>query len=208
MSKAQMVLERIDGIKAGKTFCARDFSDIAGNQVVGTILSRLQASGEIKRAVRGVYYKELVSSFWGFVVPPDINDVAYTIARSHGWTIAPGDDASLNMVHLDTQVPNKQIFVSTGPSTEYDYERSTIQFKHRSARYLEGLSPVSAVLTQALYAAGKNAFDDKTIRNMTSHLSFEQVDKFAQESSRLPSWMITVSRKLKEAKHAMAGEVG
>ena len=59
----------------------------------------------IRRIMDGVYEKSIYSKLLKEYIPANPDAVAYAIARSFRWTIAPCGDVALNKLGLSTQVP-------------------------------------------------------------------------------------------------------
>ena len=140
MTEAEAIAKRIASFSAGRAFTAADFSDVAGRRNAANALGRLHAKGEIARAVRGVYYVPERSALMGAEVPAGADEVVRAVARANKWIVAPSGDAALNALGLDTQVPAKLVYVSSGPYRRYGYGPYDIELRHRANRDLLGCS--------------------------------------------------------------------
>ncbi len=132
---------------------------------------------------------------------PDIADeVVRAIARANKWVVAPAGDAALNRLGLDTQVPAKLTYVSSGPYKSYEYGNYEIELKHRANRDLLDCSPITRTVVQALKALGKDGVDGDTIATLARNLTGEQVGTLVKESAGLTSWLIEAIKRIREAK--------
>lgn len=206
MTDAKLIEKRVDEIGPGKAFTSTDFTDLSSSRNVCNVLGRLYSRGKIARAVRGVYYVPEKSSLLNKEVPLSAEEVTRAIARSNKWAIAPAGDTALNAVGLDTQVPARLTFVSSGPYKSYVHGSITIEFKHRASRDLLDCSETTCTLVQALKALGKEGVDDRTISFLASRLTKDQVNAFRDESYGLTSWVAEVAQKLWEAKNEQDSE--
>ena len=188
MTEAEAIAERIESFGAGKAFTAADFSDVAGRRNAANALGRLHAKGGIARAIRGVYY-----------APAD--EVVRAVARANKWIVAPSGDAALNALGLDTQVPAKLVYVSSGPYKRYEYGPYDIELRHRANRDLLDCSQITCTIVQALKALGRENVGDEEIGTLARNLTEEQAGAFLEESAGLTSWVADAAKKIWEAKH-------
>lgn len=199
-TEASQIAERIAAAGPGRAFTAADFSDVASARNAGNVLGRMRARGELARAVRGVYYVPERSALLDAEVPASVDEVVRAIARANRWIVAPAGDAALNALGLDTQVPARYVYVSSGPYKTYSYGPHEIELRHRANRDLLDCSPATRVVIQALKALGKEGVDDETIARLARNLSDEDVEAFANDSMGMTSWVTEVAKRLREEK--------
>ena len=192
MTEAEAIAKRIESFGAGRAFTAADFSDVAGRRNAANALGRLHAKGGIARAIRGVYYAPERSALMGTEVPASADEVVHAVARANKWIVAPSGDAALNALGLDTQVPAKLVYVSSGPYKRYEYGPYDIELRHRANRDLLDCSQITCTIVQALKALG---------RTLARNLTEEQAGAFLEESAGLTSWVADAAKKIWEAKH-------
>jgi hypothetical protein len=135
--------------KPGELFTFADFSDLppAG---VATTLSRLNASGKIRKAHKGVYYVPRETVLGEVPVDP----VALTRKIAPEKSFLTGLAAS-NALGLTTQVPARTMLALEGmrPSGI-----SGVEFSKRNGTYRKGLTPKESALFEVLRSIG-NASD-------------------------------------------------
>ena len=148
MTEAEAIAKRIESFGAGRAFTAADFSDVAGRRNAANALGRLHAKGGIARAIRGVYYVPERSALMGTEVPASADEVVRAVARANKWIVAPSGDAALNALGLDTQVPAKLVYVSSGPYKRYEYGPYDIELRHRANRDLLDCSQITCTIVQ------------------------------------------------------------
>ena len=185
MTEAEAIAKRIESFGAGRAFTAADFSDVAGRRNAANALGRLHAKGGIARAIRGVYYAPERSALMGTEVPASADEVVRAVARANKWVVAPSGDAALNALGLDTQVPARLVYVSSGP-----YNRDLLD-----------CSQITCTIVQALKALGRENVGDEEIRTLARNLTEEQAGAFLEESAGLTSWVADAAKKIWEAKH-------
>ena len=191
--------ERITAAPGGEVFVPSDFLDIADTTVVRKALSRLAESRKIRRIIRGVYDCPRFSNLLQEYEAPNMEQVAKAIARNFGWTIAPCGDTALNLLGLSTQVPAVWQYVSDGPYREYTVGNLTLKFKHTSNKDLAGQSYITALITQALKALGKDNVDDKIIQKLRKKVTLEnnRPDLLA-ETQHGTGWIFEVMKAITE----------
>ena len=99
------IKKRIKLAESGTVFLTSDFTDLATTTTVRKYLGRQVEEKNIRRIMDGVYEKPVYSNLLNEYIPANPEKVAYAIARSFRWTIAPCGDVALNKLGLSTQVP-------------------------------------------------------------------------------------------------------
>lgn len=184
-----IIRKRIQESRAGSVFVASDFADITENVKVGVSLSRLEEEGQIKRIMRGVYYKPEYSKLLGENVAPSPNAVAYAIARNFGWSIVPCGDTALNLLGLSTQVPAAWSYVSDGPYKDYSYDNTIIKFKHTTNKEISKLTPKTALVIQALKTLGKDNIRNETIERIKESTTLNERKIMLREAQYATAWI-------------------
>lgn len=200
-SEAKEVEARIAAAGPGRAFTAADFSDVTSARNAGNVLGRMHARGDLVRAIRGVYYVPERSALLGADVPASVNEVVRAVARANKWIVAPAGDAALNALGLDTQVPAKPVYVSSGPYRSYSYGPYEIELRHRANRDLIDCSPATRTVIQALKALGRDGVNEETIRRIAANLSEEEAETLLGEASGLTSWVTEAAKRIWETKH-------
>lgn len=200
----KQIEDRIMSASAGATFITSDFLDIADTPAVNKALSRLAENGKIRRIIRGVYDCPRFSNLLQEYEAPNMEQVAKAIARNFGWHIAPCGDTALNLLGLSTQVPAVWQYVSDGPYREYTISNLQLKFKHTSNKDLAGQSYMTALITQALKALGKDGIDTKIIQKLRTKVSSDKnMPDLLMETQHGTVWifevMQTITKKEDEA---------
>ncbi|NTU89593.1 MAG: hypothetical protein HGA54_06785 [Actinobacteria bacterium] len=190
----------IDGVKEGTLFIARDFTDIAPDDAVRKVLSRLVETGQLERPVRGIYLKPKYSKFLGENAVASPDDIARTIARKFNWSIAPYGDTALNMLGLDTQVPNVYHYVSDGPYRSYKYGPFTLIFSHTANKEVSSLSYSTVLVIQAFKAKGNGNVTDADLKTIASRLSFEDLITMLDETKKTTVWIREICKRIPTVK--------
>ena len=190
------VISRIYGHGRGWVFVPADFSDIANPATIRSALSRLVEKGNIRRIMRGVYDYPAESKLLNEISPPDPEKIAQAIARSHGWTILPDGNTSLNLLGLSTQVPSAWEYLSDGPYRSYEWFGNTMKFKHRTNKETTILSLKTALIVQALKALGRQNVDDNVIMTISQHLDGKERKRIQKEAMYVTDWVYEVIKRV------------
>ena len=140
------IKKRIELAEPGTVFLTSDFTDIATTTTVRKCLGRQVEEKNIRRIIAGVYEKPVYSELLKEYIPANPDAVAYAIARSFHWTIAPCGDVALNKLGLSTQVPVVWSYISDGPYRKFSWDNITLSFKHRANREISFMSDRKSVV--------------------------------------------------------------
>ena len=128
----------------------------------------------IRRIIDGVYEKPVYSKLLKAYIPANPDVVAYAIARSFHWTIAPCGDVALNKLGLSTQIPVVWSYISDGPYRKFSWDKITLSFKHRANREISFMSETTTLVVEALKTLGKERIDDDIIVSLRNRLPEEE----------------------------------
>lgn len=181
--------ERLQAVPPGTPFIANDFSDITDATTIRRLLKVKVDAGEIARIIPGVYYQPRVNKLLGEIVPANPDLVAEAIARSYGWTITASGEAALNKLGLSTQVPATWVYISNGPYKQYSLVGAKLVFKRTTNKSLNGLSPLSRLIVQALKALGQEYITKETIRSLSQRLTPGETEMLKSETMRVTEWI-------------------
>ena len=190
------IRERVLSLEDGTVFVTSDFADIADTSTIRQSLSRLVQSGTLRRILKGVYEKPKYSKLLDEYVAADPEAVANALARSYHWTIAPCGNTALNLLGLSTQVTAVWSYISDGPYKTYEWDKTKIEFKHRTNKEVTGLSPMTILVIQALKTLGKEHVDEKTIRVLSRRLNEDEKAALLAEGAEATDWIYTVMKEL------------
>lgn len=194
-SVEKQVINRIYGMGRGWAFSRKDFSLIAGAEIIDKSLSRLAQKGTIRRLARGLYDYPRFSRWLQQYLGPDMDQVAHALARKFGWNIQVTGNAALNILGVSTQVPTRYIYLSDGPSKTYGVEGGEIRFKKSRYTHLNLKLNQSALLVQAIEALGPEGLTPDAAQTMARYLgaqgplSPKQRDAIAKDTRFVTSWV-------------------
>ncbi len=190
------IKKRIELDEPGTVFLTSDFTDIATTTTVRKCLGRQVEEKNIRRIIAGVYEKPVYSELLKEYIPANPDAVAYAIARSFHWTIAPCGDVALNKLGLSTQVPVVWSYISDGPYRKFSWDNITLSYKHRANREISFMSEITTLVVEALKTLGKERIDDDIIVSLRNRLPEEAKKKMLKEATGVSEWIYTVIRKV------------
>ena len=190
------IKKRIELAEPGTVFLTSDFTDIATTTTVRKCLGRQVEKKNIRRVIAGVYEKPVYSKLLKEYIPVNPDAVAYAIARSFHWTIAPCGDVALNKLRLSTQVPVVWSYISDGPYRKFSWDNITLSYKHRANREISFMSETTTLVVEALKTLGKERIDDDIIVSLRNRLPEEAKKKMLKEATGVSEWIYTVIRKV------------
>ena len=192
----EQIRDRIINSPEGSVFVNSDFADIADNNTIKQSINRLVQEGILRRVIRGVFDKPKYSKLLAEYVTADPDAVAKALARCYHWTIAPCGDTALNMLGLSTQITAVWSYISDGPYKTYEWDKTKIEFKHRTNREIAGLSPMTILVIQALKTMGKEHVDEKTIRVLSRRLNEDEKNALIAEGAEATDWVYMVIKEI------------
>jgi len=193
------VISRIYGRGRGWAFTKTDFIAEFGEQNIHQALSALNKAGTIRRVCHGLYDYPRKSRTLG-ELSPDIDQVAHALARKFNWRIQPSGDTALNLLGLSTQVPGKWIYLSDGPSRQYQIGLQTIAFRHAALKDTGLRDYESSLLVQALKALGKEQIDEATIEKLRDWLAPGLQKRILQDTQKSTGWVFELIKRICEIK--------
>ena len=190
------IKKRIELAEPGMVFLTSDFADIATITTVRKCLGRQVEEKNIRRIMNGVYEKPIYSKLLKEYIPANPDAIAYAIARSFRWTIAPCGDVALNKLGLSTQVPVGWSYISDGPYRKFSWDNITLSFKHRANREISFMSETSTLVVEALKTLGKERIDDDIILSLRNRLPEVEKKMMLEEATGVSEWIYAVIRKV------------
>ena len=149
-STSYLIEKTIEDAPELRLWHVNDFLDFGKASNVKVILSRLAEEGKLRRAIDGIYYRP--KTVMDIDIPPSMHDIARKIAAHHRWSIVPSGETALNALGLSTQVPSEYIYSSDGPYRRYLIGGIALSFRHKSTRFIKGMSYKTALFVEAMKA--------------------------------------------------------
>jgi hypothetical protein len=192
----QQILSRVYGRGRGWAFTKIDFVAGFGEINIHQALSTLAKAGKIRRVCHGVYDYPRYSELLGRVLSPDVDQVAQALARKFNWRIQPSGDVALNLLGLSTQVPGKWVYLSDGPSRQYEIGNHTLAFKRSVLKEVGFKYRESGLMVQALKALGKEHVDPAVIETIRQRLELKKCGAILRDTRAVTGWIYQAIKQI------------
>lgn len=183
------VISRIYGHGRGWCFSQIDFADIAVRSTIDSILDRAFAEGVIRRLLRGLFDYPRYSQLMKIYLSPDIEEAAAALSRKHGWNLVPEGSTALHMLGLDTQVPARYRYYSSGPDRQYTIGKTSLVFVHQKIQHTMIKDHFAATIVQALLALGQGNITEKHRLQIASIKSHRDLKRIVRETRQVTAWV-------------------
>jgi predicted transcriptional regulator of viral defense system len=194
-SASDSILRRIRAKQRGWVFTPKDFIDLATRNTVGITLHRLVKKGLIRKLGHGLYDFPVKHSKLGtLAATPDA--IAKAIAARSGDIIQPSGAQSANQLGLDTQVPAKPTYNTSGNSTRKKIANYPITLNHSKFLNKTSLNINAVKVINALHHMGKNNITEDMIKKCSMILSKKDKSQLKKNLVQLPDWMIQFILKI------------
>jgi len=194
-SLSDSILRRIRAKRRGWVFTPKDFIDLASRNAIGVILHRLTDKGIIRKIGRGIYDFPAKHPKLGTLGPsPDA--IASAIASRSGDTIQPGSAQLANQMGLDTQVPAKPAYLTSGNSVKIKIASYPITLSHSKFLSKTQLSVNTTRVINVLHHMGNGHVSDDTIKKCMKILTQRDKAQLKKNLNQLPNWMIPYILKI------------
>ncbi len=190
------VLARIRDMGAGAVFTPKDFLDLSGRASVDQALTRLVRSGRLQRVGRGLYHQRRFNKQLGIAIPPDHDVVAQALGRQTGSRVVPSAAAVANRFGLSAQVPAKPVYLTDGRSRRVRVGNLVFVLKHVAAKRMPDSDDESSLAMQAIFAIGRQSFDDRAIKTLRRKLSPTQRCALVREARYADAWVAEAARNV------------
>lgn len=190
------VISRIYGNGRGWAFFQNDFLDLGSSEAIRKSLSRLEQSGTIRRVLRGMYDYPKFSKLLNESLSPDIQQVAFALARKFNWRISPTGDTALNLLGLSTQVPGRYVYLCDGANRSYQVNNVELSFKKTTLKEIGFKYKESDLLVQAFKALGKENITPSIILQLQKQFDNESCAKILKDTQHTTSWIFEAIKQV------------
>lgn len=185
-SLAEKVLKRVKGLPEGTPLAAKELLHLGNRAALDQVLSRLVRRGTLLRAARGVYVQPVESRFG--TRAPSTAKMVEGLAAQRGETIVAHGAATANMLGLTTQVPVREVYLTSGPSRRLKLGSQIVEFRHAPVWQLVLPGRGAGDVVRALAWLGPEKAGE-AIRQLKLKLPPTELKEIASARARLPTWM-------------------
>jgi hypothetical protein len=191
------VIEYAGQAPEGAPVAAKELLHLGTRAAVDQALSRLVRRGRLIRVGRGLYVRPVEGRFG--VRPPEPAAVVRAIAAQRGEKVVPHGAAAANELGLTTQVPVREVYLTSGPTRKLKLGNQIVELRHAPAWQLALPGRKAGTVIRALAWLGRERAGS-AIEAVRGQLSASERNAVAGLRGMLPTWMAQQVSKL--APHA------
>lgn len=182
----QAILEHVAGLPEGAAVSAKALLHLGSRAAVDQSLSRLVRRGQLIRAGRGLYVRPVESRFGKR--PPSVEHVVRALAASTDEVIASHGAAAANALGLTTQVPVREVYLTSGRSRQLKLGTRSVELRHAPKWQLTLAGRPSGEAIRALAWLGE-AHAPAALKTLSRRLPTEALAEIVSARPRLPTWL-------------------
>lgn len=182
---------RISAATRGSVFSPADFAGLGSRAAVDKVLSRLTASGELRRIARGLYDRAETQS----PLPP-IEEVARALAGKSSFRLQPCGAYAAKLLGLSGPMPQKLVFLTEDVTRSVWIDGRQIVLKPTTPRNMATAGRISGLVIQALRHFGQSNVDEAVLRQLRSRLTSDDKAVLVADVSFAPAWVAGVMRRI------------
>ncbi len=187
MSKlAQSILSQAQSLPEGGLLSPKEFLHIGSRAAIDQTLSRLAREGKLLRVGRGAYSSPIQGRFG--VRPPSTESVVEAIESTSGEIVVASGAAEANALGLTTQVPTREVYLTSGPTRRLKLGNREIELKHGNRwQMLLGKRPAGKAIRALIWLGPEQA--PMVLELLRTKLPSQEWEAMRQARAGLPSWM-------------------
>lgn len=183
---AQAILSQAQSLPEGGLLSPKEFLHIGSRAAIDQTLSRLAREGKLFRVGRGAYALPVQGRFG--VRSPSIEAVIEAIESTSGEIVVASGAAEANALGLTTQVPTREVYLTSGPSRRLNLGNREIELKHGNRwQMLLGKRPAGKAIRALIWLGPEQG--SMVMEVLRSKLPSQEWDAIRQARAGLPSWM-------------------
>jgi len=183
---ALSILSQAQSLPEGGLLSPKEFLHLGSRAAIDQTLSRLAREGKLLRVGRGAYSLPVQGRFG--VRPPSTKAVVEAIESTSGETVVASGAAEANALGLTTQVPTREVFLTSGPSRRLKLGNREVELKHGNRwQMLLGKRPAGKAIRALIWLGPEQA--PMVLEVLRSKLPSQEWEAMRQARAGLPSWM-------------------
>ena len=183
---ATTIVNHAKKLPEGGIVSPKEFLHLGTRSNVDQVLSRLARRGILLRVGRGMYTKPVKSRFG--IRPPSSRSVVRALSQRTGETIVPNGATAANALGLSTQIPMRELFLTSGSSRSIKLGSRQIELKH--APNWQVRAGVSGAALRALLSLGEE-YSAETLSQLWPKLTRSEREELKTSRSLSPAWLAT-----------------
>ncbi|MBC7620304.1 MAG: type IV toxin-antitoxin system AbiEi family antitoxin domain-containing protein [Candidatus Saccharibacteria bacterium] len=195
-SLAKSILSAAQSLPEGRLLSPKEFLHLGSRAAVDQTLTRLVREGGLLRVGRGMYALPIQSRFG--VRPPATQAVVMALEAAQGDVIVDSGATEANALGLTTQVPVREVFLTSGPSRTLQLGSRTVELQHAKRWLLAlGKRPAGQAIRALSWLGPEHGAG--ALKRLYTQLAAEEWTAIRSATSMLPSWMARAVGEVSEA---------
>lgn len=183
---AQAILSQAQSLPEGGLLSPKEFLHLGSRAAIDQTLSRLAREDKLFRVGRGAYALPVKGRFG--VRSPSIEAVIEAIESTNGEIVVASGAAEANALGLTTQVPTREVYLTSGPSRRLKLGNREIELKHGNRwQMLLGKRLAGRAIRALIWLGPEHG--PMVLEVLKSKLPSQEWDAICQARAGLPSWM-------------------
>lgn len=183
---AKSILAAAQALPEGGLLSPKEFLHLGTRAAVDQTLTRLTHDGKLLRVGRGLYALPVHSRFG--TRPPQAQAVVQAIESARGEVIVASGAAEANALGLTTQVPVREVFLTSGPSRKLHLGNRTVQLQHANRWLLAlGTRPAGRAIRALSWLGPEQGAS--ALKVLSTQLPTQEWVALRSARQMLPSWM-------------------
>lgn len=183
---SETILSAAQALPEGGLLSAKEFLHLASRAAVDQTLTRLFREGKLIRIGRGAYTSPVISQFG--TRPPSTETVVKAIESASGEVVVASGAAEANSLGLTTQVPIREVFLTTGRSRKLQLGNRIVELRHGNRWQLALGKRPAGMAIRALFWLGPEQAPE-ALKILQTKLSASEWTAMRSSRAVLPSWM-------------------
>jgi hypothetical protein len=173
----------------------KEFLHLGSRAAVDQTLTRLTREEKLLRVARGTYVLPVQSRFGSR--PPSTETVVQAIESISGETVVANGATEANALGLTTQVPTREVFLTSGRSRKLRLGKRSVELKHASPWQLAlGRRPAGMAIRALAWLGPEQTV--RALQYLQTNLSAGEWAAMRSVRATLPSWMARAVSEVSE----------
>lgn len=186
---------QISAAEKGRVFSAADFAGLGSRTAVDKVLSRLTASGELRRIAHGLYDCPGSHSVLGPSLPAT-DEIARALAGKGNLRLQPSGAYAANLLGLSEQAPSELEYLTDGASRTVQIGNQHIVLKHTTPRNMATAGRISGLVIQALRYLKPPNINEQILARLRKRLSKKDQAVLLTDAAFAPVWIADIMRRI------------
>ena len=170
----------------GTLLCPSALLHLGNRAAVDQALSRLARKGELMRVCQGVYVRPIRTRFG--LRAPSMDKVLASLSALWGETIVPCGGMAANALGLTSQVPVRQVHLTSGPNRKLKLGGVEVELRHAPRWQLVAPHRPAGDAVRALAWLGPEEVEEN-LETLEHRLSPQDIEELAAARAVMPAWL-------------------